>query len=468
MDEAEALSKTARGALVAAAGCGKTHLIAAAVGKGSGRRELVLTHTHAGVDALRSRLREMGVPPSTFRVDTIAGWALRYAASFPKTSGLSVLTPSKDGWNETYPAAVRVLQRKPIKQILRDSYSGVYVDEYQDCTVQQHELVLALANVLPCRLLGDPLQGIFSFGQNQPIDWRTHVEPTFSDVPGPTYPWRWKKTNPELGDWLQNVRSDLLAGREIKLGRDRPVRWLRLGSGYVAQQQAAACRKAACGSNDTVVAISKRNWQCYKAARSLRGMYSCVEPIECDDLAKWAGRIGAAQGSQRAVEVIDFAAKCLTGIKTELRGVRSALEAGKPSRSKKYHEQVEALSAVASSDSLTPVLAALNTLSKVPGVPPDRRELLSEMKRAIREYAGGSFDDLPDAAWKVRNRTRILGRRLARFCMGTTLLVKGLEFDHAVILNADELDRENLYVAMTRGKKSLTVLSREPVLRPSW
>jgi hypothetical protein len=46
--------------------------------------------------------------------------------------------------------------------------------------------------------------------------------------------------------------------------------------------------------------------------------------------------------------------------------------------------------------------------------------------------------------------------------VGTTLLVKGLEFDHAVVLDADALDAKNLYVALTRGARSLTVVSRGP------
>jgi len=42
--------------------------------------------------------------------------------------------------------------------------------------------------------------------------------------------------------------------------------------------------------------------------------------------------------------------------------------------------------------------------------------------------------------------------------IGTTLLVKGLEFDHAVILDAGSLNAKDLYVAMTRGTKSLTII----------
>ena len=43
-------------------------------------------------------------------------------------------------------------------------------------------------------------------------------------------------------------------------------------------------------------------------------------------------------------------------------------------------------------------------------------------------------------------------------CNHTTLMVKGREYDHAVILDADSLNARDFYVAMTRGAKSLTII----------
>ena len=48
-DSAKNFAGCDRGLVVAPAGCGKTHLIAEAVGHAKGK-QLVLTHTHAGVD----------------------------------------------------------------------------------------------------------------------------------------------------------------------------------------------------------------------------------------------------------------------------------------------------------------------------------------------------------------------------------------------------------------------------------
>ena len=48
--------------------------------------------------------------------------------------------------------------------------------------------------------------------------------------------------------------------------------------------------------------------------------------------------------------------------------------------------------------------------------------------------------------------------------MGSTLLLKGLEAEVAVVLDAGNLDARNLYVAITRGSKKLIVCSESPVL----
>ena len=59
------------GYVVAPAGYGKTHLIAASTARSAGR-QLILTHTYAGVNALRHKMRALGVSDRLYRIDTIA------------------------------------------------------------------------------------------------------------------------------------------------------------------------------------------------------------------------------------------------------------------------------------------------------------------------------------------------------------------------------------------------------------
>gem|GEM_PF-6108452 len=180
---------------------------------------LVLTHTHAGVDALRRRFQRRGVPAAKYRLSTIAGFCLRYASSYPATSGLTVTQPLEpDEWTETYAAGARLFLEEHTSAVLKASFSGVFVDEYQDCTKDQHRVVRRLADLLPCRVLGDPLQGIFSFG-GALVNWPEDVASYFPEMDEPNVPWRWRKegANGILGDWLVDVRRRLRAGESVDL-----------------------------------------------------------------------------------------------------------------------------------------------------------------------------------------------------------------------------------------------------------
>lgn len=453
--------------MVAAAGCGKTEVIAAAVAQCVGPRELVLTHTHAGLEAIRRRLRKFDAPAKSYQVDTIAGWALGLARAFPQTSGLSNAQPRSNAeYSDVYAAATRLLALPPIREVMNASYSGVFVDEYQDCTFQQHELVVALRDVFPCRILGDPLQGIFNFGDNESIRWDEHVAPSFDDMAGPTTPWRWANSNPPLGKWLQDVRTKLEQGQEIDL-RDTPAKWVDGSDPRTKQQeQVKACHRAANHGGESVIAIHQWPNQCHEIASHLGGRFSCVEAIDTKDLYDYASCFDGTTGYGRAVAVIEFAGKCMTKVKSELKTIRTALEQSRFPSVRKHTDCLDALRTVCEGNSVAAIDAALFSMSKIPGAIIYRRELLHEMARAIGVVKLGEADTLSDAAWIVRNRARQRGRHFPRCAVGTTLLVKGLEFDHAIVLDADVHNRENLYVALTRGSKSLTIVSRSYIIRP--
>lgn len=460
-------------AIKAAAGCGKTYRIAQAVKEMANNKEccpaLILTHTHAGVDSLRKKLKVNSVPPANFHIDTIAAWALRYSGSFPAISGLTVTEPNDEQWEDVYLAAARLLKNSSAREIVPISYCKVYVDEYQDCTLNQHELILGLGKLIPCRILGDPLQGIFNIGGSTLIDWDDHVVPHFHIKEVLTTPWRWKQT-PELGEWLSSVRNKLENNQPIDLtSLPSSVIWKQLPSnGATANVQREACFNSR--NNGTTVAIHNINNQCYYVVKGLRGMFSCVEAINCKDLMDGAEKIHNASGGARALEVLAFAKKCMTQVNTILSSVQEqAFRDNKtPSwRSNNQHkDQLASLVEVAGQSSLAPVSPALQTIRKNTGTVLCRKELFYEMLRAINEFEGGDHDFLREAAWHVRNITRRSGRKIGQYTIGTTLLVKGLEFDHSIILDADGMDKKNLYVAMTRGAKSLTILSRGTVLNP--
>ena len=210
-----------KGYVIAPAGYGKTHLIALAVKAGS-NRQLILTHTFAGVNSIKSKMTYLGVPSSRYQVDTIASWSLRLCLAYPKTSGWKVENPTSKQWNKLYESCRDLLGKEFIRHVVASTYSGVYVDEYQDCSDLQHTLVCALADFLPCRILGDPLQAIFDFA-DKPVDWDASIYPHFECLGQLETPWRWDNAGAhELGAWLKAARATLQAGQKVNLNGALP------------------------------------------------------------------------------------------------------------------------------------------------------------------------------------------------------------------------------------------------------
>ena len=148
--------------LVAPAGYGKTHSIVECL-KFTEGTQLILTHTHAGVASLKEKIKKSGASSKIFQVETIDSYAQKYVEAFYTGTDM----PEQDESSQYFPfirkKAVQIIKRRQVKEIIASTYNGVFVDEYQDCTSDQHQLVLALSDVLPTHILGDSLQGIFGF-----------------------------------------------------------------------------------------------------------------------------------------------------------------------------------------------------------------------------------------------------------------------------------------------------------------
>ncbi len=250
------------GYVVAPAGFGKTHLIAEATARSNGR-QLILTHTYAGVNALGGKMRALGVSDKLYRIDTIASWSLRLALSYSATSEWTIERPAdNDQWNALYDSCSQLLDCEFIRRIVRCSYKGLYVDEYQDCSTTQHGIVCKLARDLPCRILGDPLQGIFDFAGQNPIYWVQDIEGSFENLGTLNVPHRWiHNGDEELGAWLQNIRAQLEAGEPVDLSVGLPasVNFVHANQDPQAhiQSQSNTCRYFQCDRSHRVIAIHK-------------------------------------------------------------------------------------------------------------------------------------------------------------------------------------------------------------------
>ena len=68
-------------AIIAPAGHGKTEMIADIV-EHSSKRQLLLTHTNAGVDAISKRLKKRNISKDKYSVTTIAAFCVKWCLSY--------------------------------------------------------------------------------------------------------------------------------------------------------------------------------------------------------------------------------------------------------------------------------------------------------------------------------------------------------------------------------------------------
>jgi DNA helicase-2/ATP-dependent DNA helicase PcrA len=464
------------GYVVAPAGFGKTHLIAASTARSAGR-QLILTHTYAGVNALRRKMRELGVSGKLYHIDTIASWALRLSLSYAATSGWQTERPQdNEQWSELYRVCARLLDSAFIRRVLRASYVGIYVDEYQDCSAAQHEIVLKLARDLPTRILGDPLQGIFDFEGQDPVQWERDVMARFQPLGQLDVPHRWVRAGAvSLGNWLRSVRTRLESGEPVDLVHGIPaevsVRRVERDD-LLFQAQGNTCRYFQCDREHTVIAIHKGSQE-YKAkcrilARNHSGTFSSIEEIEGKALFSFVERIGRARtNAERLQQVIEFAKQCMTAVEASLpagtiRGEQVIIRAN--TRNREAAERANEYLAEPNSPGMARFLTALR---ETPAIQVVRSDLFGRLAGVLRKHILHPELSLAEAAEKYHGEFRHKGRPVGkRKLIGTTLLVKGLEFDHGIVLDAASLSRKELYVALTRGARSLTIVSTSPILDP--
>jgi hypothetical protein len=462
-----------RGLVTAPAGCGKTELIARSLARHTGRRPmLVLTHTNAGVAALRGRLNRAGVPAKNYRLATIDGWAMRLISTFPLRSGhspklLELVRPAKD-YPEIRVTATNLLQSGCISEILFSSYERLVVDEYQDCSTLQHSIVVNAAAVLPTVVLGDDLQAIFNFGSDKLADWETETCKEFPEVGTLKTPWRWINAKAEeLGRWLLDVRKHLKNRESINLKHapSNVVLHVLDGSGSDHKIRLEAARVQPPGKNESVVIIgestSRKNQQLI--ASQTPGAIT-VEAVDFKDLIEFAHSFDLHDGDAIS-QLAQFGQSLMTNAGAEHLIKRITSHRDKTSRIPPTEVEQSALKFVAS-PSHASALDVLVEMNKQPGVRVHRPEILSAAIKAFKECGINTQLTLYDAAIRMRERNRMIGRRLGRRTVGSTLLVKGLEAEVSVVLHACELDAPNLYVAMTRGSKLLVLCSRNAVLKP--
>ena len=450
-------------AVIAPAGHGKTEMIAEIVKYAVGK-QLLLTHTNAGVDAIEKRLQRHNVSKDKYTVTTIAAFCIKWCMSYDNTGcfdkSLSPLNGKKEStayYAQLYSGAKRIFDTAWAGTVLKATYTGIVVDEYQDCIQEQHEIVLAMNKHLPVRVLGDPMQGIFAFA-GPLVDWN-HLE--FPVVNVATSPWRWSKSNPELGEYLMTVRealSPILVNQSCKVQispQNRHVRIIDPSSftGYSHLKELSRF--------SSVVYLTQWPKQQLDFCARMPGIFQYDEKQDCDELFSFAEKFDAKIGSELALAAIGFAAVCSTGVTTELKSYITNLKSNSFdfSRIKKHPDFRDILTKSAPNLTKETVSKMLEWFSANKEIKQYRSELLAEMIRSIK-YATDHGMTVFEAANHIRKDASLQKRYTGfKFLSSRTLLSKGLEFDCVIIDMRTPLSAKDFYVAMTRAMKKIYIIS---------
>jgi hypothetical protein len=461
-----------RGTVTAPAGCGKTHLIAEALTRHTGPKPiLVLTHTNAGVVALRGRLDRAGVPSKAYRLSTIDGWAMRLISMFPQRGAydpnILKLANARTDYPNIRVTAANLLKAGHINDVLEASYDRLIVDEYQDCSIRQHAVVAYAAQSLPTCVLGDPMQAIFSFGSDQLASWDEYVCKYFPIAGELETPWRWINAGKEdFGRWLLEVRKKLLNSEAIDLTTaPEEVSWVHLDGTEDLARQMRAARTAPPTVDGRVLIIGRST-----SPQSQRDMASrtpgavTVENVDLRDFVDFAKRFDFSAVDAFS-KLATFAGDVMTNVGApDLIARVNSLQKGTARKAPSDAEQAAlAFCADPSPKSAAHLLVEIN---KEGGVRQHRPAVLRACMKALEQCDGTEGNTFYDAAVRIREQNRLIGRPLAKRSVGSTLLLKGLEAEVCVILEANELDAKNLYVAMTRGSAKLVLCSRSNQMQP--
>ena len=222
--------------------------------------------------------------------------------------------------------------------------------------------------------------------------------------------------------------------------------------------------------DSTVIAMYAGDQQsknkAHKLAQALAGKFSSIEEVECKQMFDFLKKFQSAKTEKAGfLLALDFAKKCFTGVNGILVAGTKRGEVTKQTKTTKYPVILNAANCYLVDGTSKSLRDFFHLIRDNHETCTYRRDLLNRFLNVLRIHIDGSASTLLEAAHAYQSEFRHSGRPVRHTkLIGTTLLVKGLEYDHAVILDADSLSLKELYVAMTRGSKSLTIITNKSLL----
>ncbi|MCD8208371.1 MAG: UvrD-helicase domain-containing protein [Bacteroidales bacterium] len=519
-EEAKKILQMNNASIMAPAGYGKTEMISDLAKWSEGRPLLILTHTNAGVEALKKRMRDKGINSGRYKIHTIAAYCIRLCMAYKNTAEIDVslspflerqtitgqitdrLTRKRNKaeraqirayYNQMYTGAKKIFETAWAHEMLKCSYSAVVVDEYQDCTKRQQDVFVKMNEILHVYVFGDPLQGIFSFDEGDDeddkiVEWK---DIPFAEVDSEKEiqnikPYRWENTNRPLGKYLTSLGRQLrsvLEGRKCTISFDDPECRELISDGsieiidpMVFNDRARNIIRGIRTGQSSVAFITQFEGKQLKFCRSMGGLLQYDETRECDMLMRYAAYFDSRLDNRTdlALSAIVFAWECFSNVGDELKTYMQNLEKGNAefgSAIKKHRDFGDLLQSMIRGDPYDLITAIIKWVSdnkerKKEGgklFSCNRRELFEDMVRSIN-YAKTNGKPIHESAEIIRSNPEFRRSYSSKpRCMSSrTLLSKGLQFDYVIVdMYTNPLDAKNFYVAMTRAMRKVYIVTCE-------
>lgn len=473
--------KDCRSIMIAPAGHGKTYCIGQCVRicKDLGC-VLILTHTHAGIASIKAKLANFKIDSRYYHLETISGFIQHYVTSFCDSKDLPEIT-NEHYFNVLTQKGEDVFGSKLVKSILKNSYSCLFVDEYQDCTLQQNTVIMKISESLPTHLFGDEMQGIFNFKGQKSVSFSKDLV-KFNQYQLLCTPWRWKidNNNEQLGYEILRMRKQLECDTsQITLHSSSTgnVQVVEVNEEFQDYYSVIGkyIRKITSNSILVIVPCGNDFGTIYSRVKlrdrlGLRYEFHIVEALDDSDFyscAKEADNlIKEIKTARKKVNKISKFLEKLNFNKTDIKNwIKDDKIIEKRNNNKVLSNELQkAIDNFIKAPSTYNLLSIIDFVINTLKFNYKREELLFSVRKSIAEsviHCSSVYSEMV----LYKNRVRRNGRTIKGKCIGTTLLTKGLEFDYVVIIGANKFeDCKNFYVAISRASKGLYIFTKNKTL----
>jgi len=484
--------------LVAPAGYGKTYTLAECIKyTPDGDRQLILTHTHAGIASIKEKIKKQKIPSSKYHIETITGFAQKYVDAFYCGADSPAQEDSKIYYPFIIRKAIELFKRDSVLRVVSNTYSGLFVDEYQDCTKSQHLMILKLSNALPTHIFGDSLQGIMDFGKEQLVDFDEDLN-DFVRFPELETPYRWfqEGNNNNLGNALKEIRAELLkeGKKTIDLNKygDDMLHCVKVNNTNDINDKDSLYRKGLLklinnpfnvSAYENLLIIVPEYYEnnipkgdvLHRANLKPKIDFSSklvlLEAFDDKSFYTVAKNIDNILDSYQKIKNINkcFIDKILeplfyTSFISNWFNVYSNVKDRQKENKEKSVELKLFFNECVTKPTNQNTLDLLVYLKDELKFKYKRPELVFSILKALKNSI---VENISVTASMIshKNIVRRVGRKINGKCIGTTLLTKGLEFDTVAIMDADKFESaKHLYVALTRASKKLIIFTQNKIL----